>query len=78
MPDFAPGQLVQIGVEILAAAGVPTDAGQTVVEHLVEANLTGHDSHGIIRLPQYMATIEKGEINPGHGSRCSGRRRLRR
>ena len=64
MPDFAPGQLVQIGVEILAAAGVPTDAGQTVVEHLVEANLTGHDSHGIIRLPQYMATIEKGEINP--------------
>ena len=35
-----------------------------VAELLVESNLVGHDSHGIIRVSQYVATIERGEIDP--------------
>ena len=31
---------------------------------LVRANLRGHDSHGVIRIPQYIASWRKGEANP--------------
>ena len=64
MPVFTPEELIGIGSEIFVAAGVSIDAARTVTEQLVESNLDGHDSHGIIRLPQYIGTIEKGEINP--------------
>jgi len=65
MPVFAPEKLVGIGSEILVAAGVSVDEARVVAGQLVESNLDGHDSHGIIRLPQYIGTIERGEINPG-------------
>jgi len=65
MPVFAPERLRQIGTEMLTAAGVPADQAGAVVGQLVEANLAGHDSHGIIRLSQYLGTIERGEIDPG-------------
>ena len=39
------------------------DAGW-VARLLVRANLRGHDSHGVIRVPQYVGSIRKGETNP--------------
>jgi uncharacterized oxidoreductase len=30
----------------------------------VRANLRGHDSHGVIRVPQYAGSIRKGDTNP--------------
>ena len=65
MPIFVPDELIGVGVEIFAAAGVPRGEARTVAGQLVDSNLAGHDSHGIIRLPQYINTIEKGEIVPG-------------
>src|SRR5262249_34425985 len=35
-----------------------------VAQLLVRANLRGHDSHGVIRIPQYAGSIRKGETNP--------------
>ena len=35
-----------------------------VARLLVRANLRGHDSHGVIRIPQYVGSIRKGETNP--------------
>jgi uncharacterized oxidoreductase len=35
------------------------------MEHLVGANLAGHDSHGIILLPTYITRIKRGHIVPG-------------
>src|SRR5262249_30696275 len=32
--------------------------------HLVEANLTGHDSHGVIRIPAYLRMIREGQLVP--------------
>jgi uncharacterized oxidoreductase len=37
-----------------------------VAESLVEANLTGHDSHGVIRVPYYVQAVQAGRIQP-HG-----------
>ena len=31
---------------------------------LIRANLRGHDSHGVIRVPQYVASWKKGEADP--------------
>ena len=36
--------------------------------HLIDSNLTGHDSHGVIRAPQYLGQIETGLIVPGASS----------
>jgi uncharacterized oxidoreductase len=41
----------------------PAEAG-TVAAHLVEANLKGHDSHGVGMLPQYFNSIDRGLLVP--------------
>ena len=51
--------------DILAACGVPLPEAETVAEVLVSANLMGLDSHGVIRVPQYVSAIRKGSIMPG-------------
>lgn len=64
MPVFNATHLAQLGARLLAAAGVPAATAQLVSASLVEGNLTGHDSHGVIRLVQYVRAIERGQINP--------------
>jgi LDH2 family malate/lactate/ureidoglycolate dehydrogenase len=46
------------------AAGTPPAAAARVAASLVGANLAGHDSHGVIRIPQYVAAIRAGELLP--------------
>jgi ureidoglycolate dehydrogenase (NAD+) len=41
----------------------PADA-RLVAETLVEANLRGVDSHGVVRLPHYATRLRKGSIKP--------------
>ena len=35
-----------------------------VAESLVDANLAGHDSHGVIRIPSYVASVRSGQVKP--------------
>jgi uncharacterized oxidoreductase len=49
---------------ILEAVGTPSDSAQAVSESLVEANLAGHDSHGVIRLMQYVNSMRQGLVKP--------------
>ena len=49
---------------IFEAVGTEPDIAGVVAGHLVRSNLSGHDSHGVIRLMQYVAQIEEGEIAP--------------
>jgi uncharacterized oxidoreductase len=50
---------------IFEALGTPKDDASLVSELLVEANLTGFDSHGVIRLPIYARGIKMGAVKPG-------------
>jgi len=50
---------------LFEAAGSPRDEAQTVAELLVAANLAGHDSHGVVRIPQYLRNVRRGNIVPG-------------
>ena len=67
MPTFNSEQVFQIATRILQAAGVPADDADIVAAELRDANLLGHDSHGLIRLMQYVDYIEQGYIRPGSG-----------
>ena len=64
MPVLSIEHLRQVGAAIFAAAGAPSGAADVVAKLLADANAVGHDSHGVIRIPQYISTIEKGEIVP--------------
>jgi len=50
---------------ILTAAKVPEKEADIVAEHLVRANLTGHDSHGVGMLPTYLRSIKRNLLQPG-------------
>src|SRR5262244_4053274 len=65
MPIFTPEQLHHSGLALFRAAGASAEEAQLVMEHLVGANLAGHDSHGMILLPTYIARIKRGHIVPG-------------
>lgn len=56
--------LLLIANTLFAAAGVPAEVSRQVSESLVEANLKGHDSHGIAQVPGYIAKVLKGELDP--------------
>lgn len=61
----AAAALERVTAEILAAAGCPDGEARTVAAHLVLANLVGHDSHGVIRLRDYVPWIGRGMLVPG-------------
>ena len=64
MPTFFADQLQQIASRILQGAGVPSEHAGVVAENLADANLVGHDSHGVIRLAQYIERIQQGFNDP--------------
>ncbi len=65
MPRLQAAQIEKIAADLLQGAGAPAGEAAIVAKHSVEANLTGHDSHGIIQIPNYINRIEQGHIVPG-------------
>ena len=62
MPRFAVGQLEQYVIAAFEAAGSSPREARVVGEHLINATLAGHDSHGVTRLPQYFNAIQTGAV----------------
>ena len=56
-------KLIEISTSILEAAGAPADKARLVSEHLVEANLKGHDSHGIGMVSSYVRSMLAGLVD---------------
>ena len=50
--------------EILQAAGVPEDDARVTADSLVDANLHGVDTHGVIRLKPYVDRLRAAGNNP--------------
>jgi LDH2 family malate/lactate/ureidoglycolate dehydrogenase len=65
MPTLRPSQLQEFAGQLLQAGGASADEAQIVVRSLVEANLRGYDSHGVMRIPYYVQAIKDGEVVPG-------------
>jgi uncharacterized oxidoreductase len=50
--------------EIFACMGCRSEEADRVSASLVDANLTGHDSHGVIRVPRYVDWVRTGDLIP--------------
>jgi len=57
-------KLVQVAAHIFEASGSTSDEAGKVAIRLVDANLSGHDSHGVIRIPQYVEHVANGTLKP--------------
>lgn len=55
-----PDQLTAFGADVLASLGVPDADARLVSDSLVTADLWGHPSHGMLRLPWYVARLRSG------------------
>ncbi len=50
---------------IFAKAGTSEEEGARIAHHLIGANLAGHDSHGVIRVPRYVFWLQQGSVVAG-------------
>jgi len=64
MPTIAHTDLRAFGYAIFEAADVPADQAKILTDHLVEANLMGHDSHGVMHIPGYTNSLLQGNMKP--------------
>src|ERR671933_1293706 len=65
MPRVPADRLRRIAEDLLVGAGTPREEAEIVARHSIEANLAGHDSHGIIQIPTYIERVKVGHIVPG-------------
>jgi hydroxycarboxylate dehydrogenase B len=65
MPRFAAEQLSELARELFICCGIPDADAALVADHLVEAGLSGHDTHSLLRLPQYVGMVRDGSVHPG-------------
>jgi hydroxycarboxylate dehydrogenase B len=60
----AAGELRSFLVGIVSAMGADGDVAVETAEHLVGANLAGHDSHGVLRIVDYVQELDQGVLVP--------------
>lgn len=58
MPTITANSLKDFINRIFAAAGVDPTIAHHTTEHLINANLAGVDSHGVLRVPDYIRMVE--------------------
>ena len=56
--------LTDFCAEIFGRVGCRPEEARRVAASLVDANLTGHDSHGVIRVPRYVDWVRAGDLVP--------------
>ncbi|MHB8581172.1 MAG: Ldh family oxidoreductase [Ignavibacteriaceae bacterium] len=61
---FSSEKLRTFSVEVSMKYGLSKDDAEIFVNNLIEANLTGVDTHGLTRLSIYLKRIKLGLINP--------------
>lgn len=64
MPTLTREKLHGVTTAIFEATGAPADLAAQVADVLVDNHLAGHDSHGILRIPEYVRSVRAGEIVP--------------
>lgn len=61
-PRYDAASLIDFGARLLDVAGMDHEKSITVAEVLVEADLMGHDTHGMHLIAPYLSDIEKKEL----------------
>jgi len=61
-PRIAADALRAFAAQVFRASGSEAREAAIVGDHLVDANLAGHDSHGVIRIPKYVDWHARGMV----------------
>jgi uncharacterized oxidoreductase len=69
MPLIEVARLTGMAHRVFAAAGSVEEEAGLIADHLVEANLKGHDSHGVGMIPSYLRNLAGGKAKPNEPGR---------
>ena len=58
-------KLIRLVAQTFEQSGCSAAEAERVARRLTSANLTGHDSHGVLRVPRYVGWIGSGDLVPG-------------
>ncbi|MET4272890.1 MULTISPECIES: malate/lactate/ureidoglycolate dehydrogenase [unclassified Bradyrhizobium] len=61
-------KLIDFVTEVFAHAQSSPDEARRIATYLTAANLTGHDSHGVIRVPVYIRWQKSGAVVPNQNA----------
>ncbi len=59
-----PDRLIDFGTAVYASVGMPEPDARLVADTLVQADLWGHQSHGVLRLGWYRDRVRNGVMKP--------------
>lgn len=62
----AAGDLLALAIDVFVRAGTSQEEARIVADALVEADLRGMQSHGVLRIPIYVEKIRAGGFRAGH------------
>ncbi len=65
MPTLSPAALQTFAQNLLLAGGASAEEATVTARSLVDSNMRGYDSHGVMRLPYYIQAIQDGEVISG-------------
>src|SRR6476659_3612016 len=57
-------RLIDFVAEVFSRSGSSPEEARRIATYLTTANLTGHDSHGVIRVPVYIRCKKMGSVVP--------------
>jgi uncharacterized oxidoreductase len=69
MPRVTADRLRRLTSAILRSGGSAASEADLVADHLVQANLAGHDSHGVGMIPAYVRHLQSGLVVPNTRAR---------
>ncbi|HET6926119.1 MAG TPA: Ldh family oxidoreductase, partial [Hyphomicrobiaceae bacterium] len=55
--------LAELVRDVFVKAGCSAAEAERIGKYLVSANLTGHDSHGVARVPRYLSWQREGVVH---------------
>ncbi|MGJ3258126.1 MAG: malate/lactate/ureidoglycolate dehydrogenase [Rhodospirillales bacterium] len=60
--------MTRLGADIFERAGASADEALAISANLVNSNLNGHDSHGVVRIPRYLMWEDTGNLAFGQSA----------
>jgi len=64
MKTIGAPQLVAVVAAIMEGGGCSEAEAHSIAERLVDSNLVGHDSHGVLRVSKYLEWVRAGWLKP--------------
>ncbi|MEQ8322165.1 MAG: malate/lactate/ureidoglycolate dehydrogenase [Rhodospirillales bacterium] len=61
--------MTRLGTDIFTRAGARPEEAEAISANLVNSNLSGHDSHGVVRIPRYLMWERTGNLSFGQSAK---------